>query len=202
MAQRQRQRRRKKRHPLRNFIMLVAIVGVVASALYVTISNMGRAENMLEKTAYPIKYSEFVDRAADKYNLDKTFIYAIIHTESHFNPDCESYVGAQGLMQIMPETFQWLAKLKKETVSPSDYKDPETNIDYGCYFLKYLTKRYQSKTLAAAAYNAGFNAVDNWLKDPSISPDGKTLESIPYPETDNYVKKVKKASKMYRKLYF
>lgn len=205
-AQRQRPRRyarrRKKRHPIRNFIMFLLIVAISGSTLYFVASNMSKTRNILEETAYPIKYSEYVDRAADEYQLNKPFIYAIIRTESKFDPEVTSYVGAKGLMQLMPDTFQWLAKLRGETVDPDTYSDPDVNIDYGCYFLRYLLDRYEDETTAAAAYNAGHNKVDQWLSDSSLSSDGKTLDTIPYPETKQYVEKVEYAKVMYKKLYF
>lgn len=192
----------KKRHPIRNILILLLLIAVVAVSLYFAVGNLGKAKNRLEEAAYPIKYSGIIDKAADKYNLEKPLIYAVIHTESRFDPDAVSHVGAQGLMQIMPETFDWIASLKDETVSSSEYTDPSLNVDYGCYLLKYLIKRFKAEETAVAAYNAGFNKVDQWLDDPNLSPDGKKLASIPYPETEKYVKKVESAKKMYTKLYF
>lgn len=194
--------KRRKKHPVRNFIVLLSVAAVIACTMYFTISNLGNARNMLEETAYPIKYSEQVEAAAQKYNLKREYIYAVMHTESRFNPNAESRVGAKGLMQLMPDTFDWLARMRGETVSPSSYTDPDLNIDYGCYFLRYLIDKFGSEETAAAAYNAGFNNVSKWLKDPNISPDGKTLTNIPFPETEKYVKKVEYAEKMYKKLYF
>ena len=202
-ARRRRPRRRKKRRPIRKFLMFVALVAIIAATLYCIISNMGKARNKLEEAAYPIKYSACVDSAADKYQLDRPYIYAIIRTESRFDPESESHVGAKGLMQLMPATFDWLAAMRDEAVSADSYTDPETNIDYGCYLLRYLLDRYDGdENVAAAAYNAGLNKVDEWLKDPDVSPDGKNLENIPYGETAKYVKKVSHAKEMYKKLYF
>ena len=156
---------------------------------------------MLEKSLYPVKYSKFVEKAAADYDLDKSLIYGVIHTESHFDKDAESHAGAVGLMQVMPSSFEWLQKLRGTELSQSELEKPAVNIDYGCYLLRYFLDEYGTEQAAVAAYNAGF-VVTEWLSDSSISPDGKTLVNIHYEETANYVEKVANAKKMYIKLYF
>lgn len=200
MASRGRRYKRQS-HRLRNFIIFLLIVFVIGGAIWFLSGNLGKANNMLKKKIYPIKYSEYVDKAADKYGLDRSLIYAVIRTESKFDPNCESHVGAVGLMQVMPETFRWLQKLRGTSLSDEDLSDPAVNIDYGCYLLKYFLKRYKDERCAVAAYNAGF-VVTKWLKNSEYSSDGKTLKKIPYHETSEYVKKVEHAKDMYNKLYF
>ena len=75
------------------------------------------------------------------------------------------------------------------------------NIDYGSYLLRYFLDYYGNEKCAVAAYNAGFE-VSNWLEDPNCSPDGMTLDVIPYPETSEYVVKVENAKQKYIELYF
>ena len=82
-----------------------------------------------------------------------------------------------------------------------DLFDPEICIDYGSYLLKYFYDYYGTERSAIAAYNAGF-VVSDWLNDTNYSSDGKNLDSIPYPETENYVDKVESAKEMYIKLYY
>lgn len=160
------------------------------------------AETRLEKSFYPIKYKSYVTDACNKYDLDKALVYAVIKTESGFDEDAQSNVGARGLMQIMPDTFEWLQKLKNETYETSDLFDAEVNIDYGCYYLRFLLDMYDNESTAIAAYNAGQSMVSDWLKNNDYSNDGITLESIPYGETSNYVQKVEDTKEMYIKLYF
>ena len=89
--------------------------------------------------------------------------------------------------------------MAKRNISNDDLFDPATNILYGTTYLRYLLDRFQNETATAlAAYNAGPNAVSTWLKDSSYSSDGKTLHTIPYAETRNYVKKVLDYYKEYR----
>ena len=194
-------RYRKKRHPLRRFIIFLLIFAAAAGGLYFTIQNLDTAQDMLEKSLYPIKYSKYVEKAAADYDLDAALIYGVIHTESHFIEDAESHAGAVGLMQVMPSSFEWLQKLRGTELPESELEKPAVNIDYGCYLLRYFLNEYSTEQAAVAAYNAGF-VVTDWLSDSSISPDGKTLVNIPYEETANYVEKVINAKKMYIKLYF
>lgn len=192
----------KKKHSfLKNVILIFSSLAIAVFALYLIIQNLGCVQEMVGDTLYPMKYQQQVDRAAETYNLEKSLIYAVIRTESHFDPEAESHVGAVGLMQLMPESFEWLQGLRGQELDMSELNNPDVNIDYGCYLLRYFYDYYGSEETAVAAYNAGF-VVGDWLKDPNYSSDGKSLDAIPYGETERYVEKVMKAKKMYKKLYF
>ncbi|MGN0489009.1 MAG: lytic transglycosylase domain-containing protein [Ruminococcus sp.] len=197
----QRYAKKKKHSFLKNVIIMFLSVVVAAGAFYVITQNLSCAQQTIQESIYPIKYREYVDTYSEKYDLDRALVYGVIKTESDFNPEAESHVGAKGLMQLMPESFEWLQGLRKEELDESMILDPETNIDYGCYLLDYFRDYYGDIYTAVAAYNAGFK-VGEWLKDSRYSNDGKTLIDIPYKETSQYVKKVKKSEKMYNKLYF
>ena len=195
------QRRYKKKNSSAKIIIVLITLAVIAAALLFVVKNLGLADRLFGETLYPIKYSEYVDKASEDYGLDRALIYAVIHTESHFDEDAESAAGAKGLMQLMPESFEWLQSLKGESLDSDSIMEPRVNIDYGSYLLKYFLDRYGDKSAAIAAYNAGF-VVSDWLENSEYSSDGKTLDIIPYPETEKYVEKVLKAEKMYNKLYF
>ena len=151
---------------------------------------------------YPQKYSEFVEKYAGEYEVDKNMVYAIIKTESDFHPDATSKVGARGLMQIMSDTFDWIqSKIKNDGATFDDMYDPEENIRHGTFFISYLYKEFGSYETAIAAYHAGRGAIGKWLKDERYSKDGKTLYNIPIDDTGHYVNKVMKNYEMYRKLY-
>jgi len=111
-----------------------------------------------------------VSKLCDKYSVDKKLVMAVIDVESGFDAGAVSSAGAQGLMQIMPETGRDL-----ELVDPFN---PSENIDAGIRYLRYLLDTFPDKRLAVAAYNAGPNAVKKYGGVP------------PYEETQNYVKKV------------
>lgn len=154
------------------------------------------------KILYPRRYIEFVEIYAERNNLSEEFIFAVIECESGFDRQAESYLGAQGLMQIMPETFLWLQEKRGESLPEESIFEPETAIDYGCYFYGMLMERFGDERLAVAAYHAGASSVDEWLADKKYSPDGETLTDIPYPSTKQYVDKVMRVKNIYHKLYY
>ena len=204
----QRARRTRKRNTKKGGKVKVVIISIVAIALAVTAVLVAtnfykKTENNLEKSAYPLEYTDLVNKAAKDYNLQPALIYGVIHTESRFDPQAGSSVGALGLMQIMPETFDWLQEKRGEAgkYTTEDLYTPSVNIDYGSYLLRYFLDYYGNEKCAVAAYNAGFE-VSNWLEDPNCSPDGMTLDVIPYPETSEYVVKVENAKQKYIELYF
>lgn len=158
------------------------------------------AESAL-KVFYPMKYNEFVEKYSAEYGIEPELVYAVIKTESSFNPDAVSDADAVGLTQITPETFEWIKlKLGEENKNLS-LCNPETSIKYGAFLLGYLTREFGNTDTALAAYHAGRGRVNGWLEDKEISPDGKTLSKIPIPETAHYVKKVNKALNIYYNLY-
>ncbi len=152
---------------------------------------------------YPTTYSQYVERYAQEYELDKLLVYSMIKAESGFDSEAVSPRNAKGLMQIMDSTGEWAAeKISIENFETEQLLEPETNIRIGCWYIARLLKQYdQNMVLALAAYNAGSGNVSKWLKDDSISSDGKTLDRIPFEETRNYVDKIKKYNWMYNKLY-
>lgn len=180
---------------------LIAVI-VVAAIAVVAVLGIFVVMPELEKRQYTLDYKELIEKYSAEYKLDPYFVAAIIHTESGFDPDAVSKVGAIGLMQIMPETGEWIAgKLKKENFKTDALYDPETNIEMGCWYLNFLQERFDSLPVMMAAYNAGHNKVKEWLADLQYSQDGKTLTSIPYEQTDNYVKKVTKAYEKYKEYF-
>jgi len=179
-------------------IKLAVIVLLLASVVVCIVSVAGVS---IYKLFYPIKYTDFVEKYGEEYNLDKELIYAVIKTESSFNSDAVSSLGALGLMQITPETYDWLKMKMGENYTELDYMDAETSIKYGAFFLSLLIDEFGDEKTALAAYHAGRGRVNEWLSDSSISPDGKTLENIPYKDTEYYVEKVTRAKNIYRNLY-
>ena len=155
------------------------------------------------KKAYPTEYSSIVEKEAAKYNLSPALVYSVIKQESNFQPRVKSKVGAYGLMQLMPTTFEWLqTKLKSDTeLTADDLLMPEVNIKYGCKYLAMMLKEFEDKKTALCAYNAGNGKVNSWLKDSSLSKNGKTLDKAPYAETENYSTAVLKNYAIYMKLY-
>lgn len=148
---------------------------------------------------YPLKNKQTVFEFADLYDLDRALVFSIIKVESSFNPKAESKAGAIGLMQITPATAQYIANMK--SISEYDLKDERTNISFGCFYMKYLTKRFENLDTAIVAYNAGEGNVSLWLNNPNYSDDKKTLKDIPFAESKEYIKKIKETFTKYKKLY-
>lgn len=182
--------------------IIVVFVFLGAIAIFVVSFQKNTTDNF-KKTSYPEDYSDYVEKAASDYNLDPALIYAIIRTESAFDPNAVSTAGARGIMQVMPSSFEWLMERRGTTgqYTADDLFDPAICIDYGSYLLRYFYDVYDDERCAIAAYNAGF-VVSDWLGDSDYSNDGKTLYSIPYPETSDYVDKVEEAKNMYIELYY
>lgn len=156
-----------------------------------------------DRNTHPQKFSQLVENYADENGLDKDFVYAVIKTESGFNPEAESGVGARGLMQIMEETFDWIKYRLDDgdEITFDSMYEPEQNIRYGTYLLGYLNGVFGNRECTAAAYHAGVNAVLGWLEDTTYSSDGSTLDAFPSSITEHYVNKIEKAYQTYKTLY-
>lgn len=173
------------------FLLFAALVALVTAVTY---------RSML-KAFYPMKETALVERYAAENGLDEALIYAVIKTESNFDPEAVSAAKAKGLMQLTLPTFQWLQSKTGEKLSGDALFDKETNVRYGTLFLRLLKEEFGTTQEILAAYHAGRGQVNRWLKDPDVSQDGKTLDQIPIPETAHYVKKVTNAINRYRNLY-
>lgn len=150
---------------------------------------------------FPREYSTYVEEYSAKYDLNPDLVYAVMKTESNFNPDAQSDVGAKGLMQITDTTGQWIAEqIGVNNFNSSMLKDPQTSIEFGCWYLEDLYQQYGDWDLVIAAYNAGRGNVDSWLNNGDYSKDGN-LSYIPFSETDKYVKKVEVFEQIYAVLY-
>ena len=157
--------------------------------------------SLVMQTVYPRGFSDIVEEKAEKYKLDVALLYALIETESGFDENAVSSVGAKGLTQITPDTFEWLQMKKGESYAVDALLTPEISIDYGAYFLSILIEEFGDTKTALAAYHAGRGIVNEWLDDKRYSNDGKTLENIPYEDTDAYTNQVLKVRERYCDLY-
>ena len=181
------------------FAALAALILIAAGIFYI-----GPYRRHMAYMQYPLRYEDLIVANAEQFGLDPWHVAAVVRCESSFRERALSEVGAMGLMQIMPDTGQWLAgKFDEEDDFTADslYR-PEINLKYGCWYLNWLMGRYEGNlTTVTAAYHAGHGTVDKWLEDPTVSADGKTLSRIPYSSTENYVGRVLKACGKYQELY-
>jgi soluble lytic murein transglycosylase len=141
------------------------------------------------------------EQASDKH-LDPALIAAVIYAESKFEPR-PSAAGAQGLMQILPQTAYYLAHLSGGVrFTATDLARPDVNVAYGSYYLRYLLDHYGGdEMLALAAYNGGMTNVDRWVADARRRGQRLTMQAIPFPETREYVQRVLDAQRRYRSTY-
>ncbi|MBQ2824802.1 MAG: lytic transglycosylase domain-containing protein [Clostridia bacterium] len=194
-------KRKKKKSGCMGFAV-VTLVLVVCAAVFVYSGMFSKIRLSIEHRMYPLRYEQEIIKAGEKYNLEPELIAAVIYSESRFDEDATSNVGARGLMQIMPETYQWLCDKRGDVYNPDDLYDPFINIDYGAYYLGWLYEHFGDVYTACAAYNAGIGAVEGWLESDMYSSDGVSLSYIPYGETSSYVAKIQGAVEKYNELYF
>ncbi|MBU5636486.1 transglycosylase SLT domain-containing protein [Geomonas sp. Red69] len=146
---------------------------------------------------YPLAFRDDVAKNAAAHAVPESLVYAVMRTESNYFPAALSPVGAVGLMQIMPSTAEAMSKGDSKRLTT-----PDLNIKLGTQHLKDLLELYgRNLTLAVAAYNAGSGNVKRWQKGYGDLPEDEFVESIPFRETREYVKKVVSSMQMYQRLY-
>ncbi len=193
---------KKSKSKVRTFVVAVIFILIVIVAIVMGYKAAQRSEYEYRLAAHPKKYSEFVSKYAQEYEIDEDLIYAVIKTESDFDCEAVSNVGARGLMQIMEETFDWIKyRLDDEESVYDDMFDPEMNIRYGAYLMDYLLEKFGDKDTAVAAYHSGAGSVSSWLEDKENSSDGKRLDNIPSNTAAHYVNKINNALSNYKELY-
>ena len=139
---------------------------------------------------YPLDYKDSIKKYAIERNLHPNFVAAVIYTESRFHTDSVSGVGAVGLMQLMPGTAAGIASNLGQPMG--NLHDPETNINYGTFYLREKMDYYNNNVdLVLASYNAGSGRADSF-RDYGTS--------LPY-ETVFFIQKVKGAQEMYQRIY-
>jgi soluble lytic murein transglycosylase len=146
------------------------------------------------RTRYPLEYEDVIRSYASERHLDPTLVAAVIYAESRFDPNVVSDAGAIGLMQVLPETGEFIARSTGGTgFVQADLRDPDINVRYGTWLLDYLRTRYDGNVeTALAAYHAGPGNVDRWLADRS---------GIAFPETQAYVDEVTRVRRIYAQAY-
>lgn len=187
-------KKKKKMKIWKKILITIITVLIICKALFLGAVYYGGKN-------YPINYIEEIQKYSNEYGVDPKVVLAIMRVESNFKSDAVSKVNAKGLMQVLPDTAKHVAKLLNINVNSVDLNDPETNVKFGTYYLKYLMQNFSNMDTVYAAYNGGIGNVNTWLKDSKYSNDGVSLYNIPSAETKNYVNKVNKALKAYEILY-
>lgn len=213
MTQRQRARQAGERAPLRRVRAARrrrqrrrTLLAIFASALIVLIALGAWAlfgRDRIDFSRYPMTYAPEIRAAAAEFSLDPAYVASVVLAESSFDAEAVSSAGAIGLMQIMPDTGEWIAgKLEDEPFDVQRLYQPEVNLRYGCWYLRFLLDRYdEDMYTASTAYHQGQGRVDQWLEDPQYSQDGRTLTAISSAVTDTYVNRIMESYANYQELY-
>jgi len=182
----------------------VIIIALFLVLIVVLLGPIGFGEKMM-KIMYSKKYENLVVIYSEKYQVDSDLIFALIKAESNFNSSAVSGKGAKGLMQLMEETAKDVSKKTDLKIEPDEIEEKllqaDVNIELGTKYISILLEKYNNTAIALTAYNAGIGTVDNWIEKGVIKKDGEDIQNIPYKETNNYVRKILRDYKIYKKLY-
>ncbi|MGE5329434.1 MAG: lytic transglycosylase domain-containing protein [Deltaproteobacteria bacterium] len=183
----------------RRIALLMIIFTVILIGIVLFISN----NRIVLKMIYPLKFQEEVDKYSNEFDIDPFLVFAVMKAESNFDKYAVSGKGAKGLMQITDKTGVWAAeKIGIKDFSSSNLFIPDVNIHIGCWYLSKLKKQFDGNiTLAITAYNGGSGRVQEWLRNEKLSSTGKSLEKIPFIETDKYVRKVLREYEIIKYIY-
>jgi soluble lytic murein transglycosylase len=163
----------------------LVIGGVALGALAVVVVNIEFFQDTLREVTLPLRHEDIIRQQAAEKDVPADLIAAVIYAESRFR-DQTSHAGARGLMQITPRTAKIIEGLSGgSTFTTDDLADPDINIRYGTYYLRYLIDRFDGNEIAAlAAYNAGETNVDAW------GGSDLSFDDIEFEETRDYVDSV------------
>jgi soluble lytic murein transglycosylase len=177
-------------------LALLVVIGIVVVAAFPTVKKA------YQEFTLPLQHEDIIRQQAAAKHLDPALVAGVIYAETKFDPR-PSAAGAQGLMQILPETAKFLAhKSGATSFTTADLATPQVNIAYGTYYLRYLLDEYGNKLVpAVAAYNGGEANVSRWLARARAHGHGLRVKDIPFPETRAYVQRVLQAQHDYRHTY-
>ncbi|NLY08570.1 MAG: lytic transglycosylase domain-containing protein [Tissierellia bacterium] len=163
-------------------VLIVVIIALVVNAIY------------------PLGYRDEIEKNSNSMEISPYLVMALINIESKFDKNAVSDKGAMGLMQIKPDTAEWIAEnMGMPYQHMSDLVTPAINIRMGCWYLNYLMKEYKDVNYALAAYNAGMGNLDEWIKNGLEIKEGD-YSNIPFSETRHYIRKIRSQAKTYETL--
>jgi soluble lytic murein transglycosylase len=186
-------------------VLLVAALGAVigVARLATPLFGASGAPSWYAEAVYPLDHVDAIRSAARRNGLDPALVAAVIYAESRFDAQARSSQGAVGLMQVLPETADQIARETGGVAfTTADLEDPVVNVRYGCYYLRGALHAFDGDAVASvASYNAGMGAVAEWRADAAAEGHELRIGDIPYPETRAYVKTVLRARRVYREMY-
>jgi soluble lytic murein transglycosylase len=184
-----------------------------AESIRVVSSYINREDYVIDRRDmelfYPRPFEELIETRARDVRIPVEVLFGLIRTESTFVPEIRSWAGAYGLAQLMPDTAREMAERISRLGGPNyindgkvDLEDPAVNIHLGAVYLAYLTDRVESPMMALLAYNGGIGRLRRWRNAEPSLPGDLFLETIEYPETREYGRKVLAAAAAYGYLYY
>jgi soluble lytic murein transglycosylase len=151
---------------------------------------------------FPLDYWPLIQKYSKLHGLDPYLITALMAQESTFTAEVRSSANARGLMQLLPSTGRIYArKVGMKSFTTASLNQPETNVRLGTQYFKDLVDMFGGVHYALAGYNAGEHRVVRWLKEAPGLPADEFVDNIPFPETQNYVKRILGTAEDYRRLY-
>ncbi|MBR1676155.1 MAG: lytic transglycosylase domain-containing protein [Clostridia bacterium] len=185
---------KKKFRPLSKKFFKTISVAIIAAVIFLALLLLCKV------FVFPKKYSENVCFFADKYGVERNFVYSVIKCESSFKENAVSDSGAVGIMQIMPKTADFISE---NFFDGKDYDlfNVDINIEFGVRYIAYLYEKFGDKRSVLAAYNAGEGNVKKWLSDKKYSVDGVRIDITPFAETNDYISRVMTVERIYGILY-
>ncbi len=175
------------------------------------------SNDWLGRWIYPIHYQKEIRLASSQNTLDPFLVSAIIRVESNFESDKVSSKGAIGLMQLMPDTAEWIANVSGSENITDRMTTPDVNIQVGAWYISSLQKQFEQRiakmdskedriALVAAAYNAGPGNVNKWLENGTWDGSFTELSLVPFGETRHYVQRIiyyyKKHERYYSEIWY
>lgn len=187
------------RRTLISIILLISVVFLITS-------------NEFWRWMYPIGYQSAIQKAAAMSDVDPLLVASVIHVESKYHTEDVSHAGAIGLMQLMPDTAQWIVTQIQSSGKSVDGESsanakqnlavPSVNIRLGSWYIRYLINRFHGNEVAAiAAYNGGPKRVQEWLSNGTWNGQLRTFNDIPVGETRHFVDRVFYNYDLYKRIY-
>lgn len=151
---------------------------------------------------FPVDYWPLLQKYSKQRGLDPFVVAALVAQESNFDPAVRSHANAYGLMQILPSTGrQYARKLGVRPFSTRRLTEADTNVRLGTQIFADSIRKFGGVHFALAAYNAGDSRVARWQREKPGLPQDEFIDDIPFPETQNYVKRILGTAEDYRYLY-
>lgn len=181
---------------LRATVATLAVVAVTVLAIANGLRHTPASSSL------PLADASVIREQAAAKHLDPALIAAVIYAETKFDPRTSS-AGALGLMQLLPETANFIARKSGGIrFTTADLATPAINVAYGSWYLRYLLDHYEGdEMLAVAAYNGGLANVDSWIAKARAEGHSLSVSEIPFPETQEYVRRVLSVQQEYRSVY-